>query len=110
VRTVLHVHLELPGWLWWTTCGLAVFRLVRLVTEDEIVAPFRRWVARRAGMEDGIPGGWTRAAYFVTCPWCVGFWLAAAVLALVTLWPTGAAYIALVLAWSAAAGLLSERS
>lgn len=45
---------------------LAVYRLTRLVTEDEITRPLRERVARR----------WpdSKLAYFVTCPYCVSVW------------------------------------
>lgn len=98
----LSVQLHLNGPMWWAVCAAAVFRLTRLVTSDAITERFRRWAVRRQGDHK-------RLAYFLTCPWCVGFWMAVAVAALVTLWPTGAAYIVLVLSWSTVTGLLAER-
>ena len=49
--------------------ALAVYRLTRLVVEDEITAPLREAVLTR----------WpeSRAAYLVTCPYCVGVWAGA---------------------------------
>lgn len=57
--------------------ALAVTRLARLVTVDELSAPFRRWVGARGE-------GW---AYFITCPWCTSIWLGAVVAPFVVLWP-----------------------
>lgn len=47
-------------------------RLTRLITEDTITGPLRARVMRRRG-----PDG--RAYLWITCPWCVGLWLAFAV-------------------------------
>lgn len=49
----------------------ATWRITRLVTEDEIAAPLRRWVGRR----------WpdSKASYLVNCPYCVSVWAGLAV-------------------------------
>ena len=49
----------------------AVWRLTRLVTEDEIVAPIRDAISRR----------WpdSRLEYLVHCPYCVSVWAGLAV-------------------------------
>lgn len=44
-------------------------RLTRLITADTITGPLRARVMRRGG-----PDGW--AYLWITCPWCVGLWLA----------------------------------
>jgi hypothetical protein len=46
---------------------LAVARLTRLITEDEITEPMR----------DFIQGRWqgSKLAYLVTCPFCVSVWM-----------------------------------
>ena len=49
----------------------AVWRLTRLVTEDEVTRPVRDWVIERA------PDG--RLAYLIECPHCVGVWAGLAV-------------------------------
>ncbi|EHI13158.1 hypothetical protein KEK_08252 [Mycolicibacterium thermoresistibile ATCC 19527] len=76
---------------------LAVARLVRLVNFDTVLDPVRVLIARRAALADRAAaeagdagreasaelyrrraGRWNTLAYFVACPWCVGFWLALA--------------------------------
>ena len=88
------------SWLQWMIVALATFRLVRLVTRDRIAAPLRT-LGGRAGMK------WTD---FVTCPWCVGFWISLGVIvASLTAWHL-VKYLWIVLALSAIVGLIAERS
>lgn len=47
---------------------LAVARVSRLVTTDQITLPLRTWVVNKWG-EDG------KAAYLIFCPWCVSIWV-----------------------------------
>lgn len=47
---------------------LAVMRVTRLVNRDTITEPLRIYALKRK------PG----VAYFLTCPWCVSVWVAAA--------------------------------
>lgn len=58
----------------------AVARVTKLVVDDKIMLPFRKWVLGRSG-EDG----WF--FYLVTCPWCMGIWVAAPMTAITYLWP-----------------------
>lgn len=53
----------------------ASLRLTRLVTGDLITEPIRRWIDNRYGEE-------SKAADFVRCPWCIGFWISLGVTAL----------------------------
>lgn len=82
-----------------TIGALAVHRLTRLVTEDEVARPLRE---RLSG------DGTTRLAYFLTCPWCVSIWVAAGWAALTASAPAVAVPAGTVLAWSSAAGLLTS--
>jgi hypothetical protein len=50
---------------------MALARLTRLLTQDEITDFIRVWVYRKWGEE-------STAAYFSTCAWCVGLWLSLA--------------------------------
>lgn len=50
----------------WT---LAVARLTRVVTTDEITTGIRIWLIKKVGTESAI-------AYFIQCAWCVSIWLA----------------------------------
>jgi hypothetical protein len=97
---VIHVQLHLPASMWWAVCALAAYRLTRLVTTDEVLHRFRQWVARRS----------TTAGYWVTCPWCLGFWMCVLLGAAVLLAPTPTAYACVVLSWSAIVGVISERT
>lgn len=69
--------------------AFAVARVTRFVTSDSIVDAPRdallRWLARQH---------LDKLAELVTCPWCIGFWIAAAVVAL-TDWQTSVPLVAL---------------
>lgn len=55
----------------------ATARLTRLITEDTITAPLRtsamKWARRDKRGPDAMAYLW------ITCPWCVGLWIAFAV-------------------------------
>ena|SRR5688500_4767282 len=53
----------------------AVARVTRLIVDDKISLPLRQWVLAKSG-EDG----WF--FYLVSCPWCMGVWVAAAMTSL----------------------------
>jgi hypothetical protein len=57
--------------------GLAAFRVWVLLSSDQILAPVR----------DRLP---LRVVEFLTCPWCAGFWVAAAVFGVIEVWGDGA--------------------
>lgn len=48
---------------------LAVMRVVRLINFDTVLDSPRAAIVRVFG-----PG--SKVVYFITCPWCVGFWVA----------------------------------
>lgn len=48
--------------------ALGTARLTRLVNDDEIFAPVRRWSVRRWGETGIIP-------YLLHCRWCAGLWV-----------------------------------
>ena len=56
---------------------LVAARLTRLVNYDTVLDPVRLWLARRisAARREGGVSRWTLAADFMSCPWCVGFWM-----------------------------------
>lgn len=79
-------------WLELAIDALATYRLTRLATADVISEPARRAVLRRTGTEVGpdqddlsaveVVEGLKdppRLATLVTCRWCAGIWIAAAV-------------------------------
>ena len=93
---------DLPLAVWLLIDGLAVYRLSRLVTRDSLPLI--------AGPRERVQDRWPDRAVadLVVCPWCVSVWLAAGVLAARLLLPVPWSLLALVLAWSAVAGWLSE--
>jgi hypothetical protein len=90
-----------PTWLVAVLTVLAVYRLSRLVTGDYITRPFRTWVNERYGEN--------RLSYFVTCDWCVSFWVAALVAPVAVWWGDNRAVLAVLLGLtaSAVAGLVT---
>lgn len=84
---------------WLIITALATYRLVRIVTADQITQPLRGWIADRSG--------W--AGYLVTCDWCLSIWAAPAPAAALLLWQEHLlVQIALLaLALSAITGLIS---
>lgn len=109
---------------WWAGCdALAVYRLAILITRDSITGRLRERL-RVAVMPDltetpvtiGSGHGQRRRAWrgwlyeWMTCPWCVSAWAAAAVTAVTVEIPHVWQFPAFALALSAAAGFLSERT
>lgn len=72
--------------------ALACYRLTRLVTTDRITAPLR----------DRVP------FEVITCDWCIGQWVAFGVVAARKVAPKLWGPVALALAYSAVAGIVSE--
>jgi Protein of unknown function (DUF1360) len=90
---------QVPTWWELLLASLAVYRLWRLLAEDEILERPRRRVLRYVGWEEGqaLPEGY-RASWgdLLRCPWCLGlhlsilawiFWLFAPSLALIIATP-----------------------
>lgn len=82
--------------------ALAVARLTRLVTTDEV--PFG---AARDLLLDAAPG--SKAATLVTCDWCASVHVAVFVVFARWRWPRVWPVVARVLAGSQAAGMLADR-
>ena len=100
--------MTVPAWLLVLLTILAVFRLTRLVNEDAITAPLRRWLVGYDGeLEEGEVGRW---GYFITCPWCVSIWVGTVVSVVAVLWGDNrVVLIGLVaLAASASTGLIAS--
>lgn len=84
--------------------ALSVFRLARLATEDAIFdGPRNRFVDRMNA------AGHDKVAYLATCNWCSSIWAGAAVVIARRVFPRVWPACARVLAFSAVAGILSER-
>jgi hypothetical protein len=83
---------------WWLVVdALTVARLARLVTADAILDRPRERVKRLG----------TKAALFITCPWCTSVWLAGGVVVATRFVPGIWAFPAALLAFSEVAGLLA---
>jgi hypothetical protein len=96
--------------------ALACYRLTRLVVADTITERLRQWLAGRVELDDRnldgsriVVAARPRLAEFLHCPWCVSFWSAIGVVLMGSLLPTACLYLTAVLAFSALAGIISER-
>jgi len=79
---------------------LAAFRLTRLVTTDTITE----------GIRNKIWSKWpptTKIGYLITCNWCTGYWVSVFLVIFVLILPQLAFVVSLMLAISAAIGLIS---
>lgn len=80
--------------------ALAAYRMTHLITTDAIADGFRTWVWLK------FPP-MTKIGYLITCNWCTGFWVSIFfVIGFLTL-PQVTLVVSLILAISAAIGLLS---
>jgi hypothetical protein len=82
---------------------LATYRLTRLLTEDELLAPVREYVWRNHSPEE------TKLGYFVTCPWCVSIWAGALVVGARAVAPQQWDKVAQGLSFSALTGLVATK-
>lgn len=60
----------MPVALLFVVLALGAARLTRLVNDDEIFSPVRRWAVRRWGEQGWVP-------YLLHCRWCAGLWVSA---------------------------------
>lgn len=80
--------------------GLATFRLTRLLIYDEVFYYVKEYVKKFREEEGFIKS----VSVLLTCPWCVGVWMAMLSLVVYELAPYGK-FILLILSLSAIAGL-----
>ena len=96
--------------------ALAVFRVWRLVAQDDILQPVRLWILSFGRDSSGgrLPGFGPALARgivdFLTCPWCFGLWLSVIAYLLARLTWSWSYVPATMLAVSAIVGLLGSRS
>jgi len=81
---------------------LAVYRLSRLIIEDEIADDVREWVFAHTKN-----GG--KLQYLITCYWCTSFWVAIPLAILYIRSPNGMMVAGLPLAGSAVTGFLDQK-
>jgi hypothetical protein len=84
--------------------ALAVFRLTKLVVDDEIFADAREKLLDRFHPDE------TKIGYLITCPWCVSIWAGGAVVVARAVAPRAWDLAAQALAFSAVTGLVAERT
>jgi hypothetical protein len=84
--------------------GLAVFRVTKLVNDDEIFADVRDKLL------DRFPPESTKLGYLITCPWCVSIYTGFAAALARELAPRTWNVVASALAFSAATGLVAENT
>lgn len=94
--------------VWLVVNALCAYRLTRLWTRDSLppLPAVRQYVIDRLneGRESEHP-----ATALVDCPWCIGFWIAAADTAIMSAIPRWWPILAVPLAFSAVTGLLAGR-
>ena len=107
--------------------AIAVFRITRLVTGDSISEGFREWLRSRSHRDMAAPKGLEGEMVFrteertdrpvmlwawrlLTCPWCVSMYAGGLAIGLFLSYPTYTLDVGYVLACSAVAGVLMERT
>lgn len=80
--------------------ALGAYRLTHLITTDAIADGFRNWVWSKYSPM-------TKIGYLITCNWCTGFWVSLLFVIGVSILPQVTFVVSLILAISAAVGLLS---
>lgn len=84
--------------------GVAGYRVWRLLAEDTILDRLRRALLHLGDWQEGEPapeGYRAKVGEFVSCPWCMGFWIVLAWWLAWTIWPHGAVVVAVPWALSA---------
>jgi hypothetical protein len=105
--------MKVPDWWAALLLALAAFRVWRLVAKDDVLDRPRRWLLRLGnewqGQSDPIPRGYRSGlADFLTCPWCLGFWIVVAEWVLWQVWPHATLVVAAPLAVMAVAALVAS--
>lgn len=97
----------IPSFLGLTLLGLAAYRTWRIVGEDTITERLRKQFAWKFNKS----GGPTRSVAvldFISCPWCLGFWIALAWWGAWQLWPHATLVAAGAMAVAAVVGLIGH--
>ena len=90
---------------WWASLilALAVFRVYRLIAEDDIFDRPRDWAFDKLAEER-----LEKLDKLITCPWCLGFWLSVIAWVAWMLSPAWTVGLAFPWALSAAVGLIAK--
>jgi hypothetical protein len=103
-----------PSWWAFALLALAVFRAYRLIAEDTILDRPRKWLLRGPldtwEKEGDDPGDDYRLdlGIFITCVWCLGWWLSLGVFLLWVWFPTETLFVATPFALSAVVALVAK--
>ena len=104
----------IPGWWQFLLLALAAYRVWRLLAEDEILDGPRARLLGAAGWrpDHGDPPAGFRYGLsgFITCPWCLGFWITVAAWAAWRLAPGLTVEAAVPFALSATVGIVAGRA
>jgi hypothetical protein len=88
--------------------GLATHKLARLVAKDEVTSFLRAPVTVDEEASDPKPRGLERAAgELLTCPYCLGLWIAAGFSAANVVWPSRTRFVVSIFAAHGCADLLN---
>ncbi len=97
--------MSIPGWFPFILLSLAAFRTWRLVADDDITDPLKRYVTAlpKAWHDpDPLPANYRqRLMDFIECPWCLGFWIGLAWWGAWQVWPHATTVVAVPMALSA---------
>jgi len=95
--------MSIPDWYTLSLLSLAAYRVFRLLSEDDILDRPRAWVLGYRGWQEGqsLPDSYrVKAAEFVSCSACLGFWCSLAFVGAWWLWPHGTTVVCVPLAVS----------
>lgn len=100
---------------WWTALllALAAWRTFRLLSEDTILDRPRAWLLGYSGWKEGesLPPTLREGlSEFVTCPYCLGFWVSLGWWGAWQAWPHATVVVAVPLAVSAVVGIIAEKT
>ena len=84
------------------TDSLAVYRLTRLVTQDDITAPIRERIFQKLGDDHKL-------SELISCPWCSSVWLAGGASLARELFPKSWSMFSRAMATAAIAGIVSQQ-
>jgi hypothetical protein len=88
--------------------GLASYKLGRLIAKDEVTSFVRVPVTRDEEAQEPDPEGWRRAlGELLTCPYCIGLWVAAGFSASLVLFPRETRFAATVFGGQTVADFLN---
>jgi hypothetical protein len=108
--------------------ALGIYSITRLITKDSIVDRQRDWFFQRfphEGFTTKIRPNPKRCSFIVTgdhyyvtvghklgelvhCPWCMGFWVSAAVFGAFILWPVGTTFVLVPMALRVIPGMIES--